>query len=363
MVVLRNMTPVEFRDYIKGKEIVIFGAGRALDSCIDLYFENEKVLFVVDNNRDNWETIHSFRGKGYLITSPEKLELAYKINKEIVCFVDSPFYAVDVLKQLDSMGGLDGLECYIHLIMRNTFDESIPFDFTRGKQLIPKIIHYFWIGGEKIPDRFKHNVEGWKEKNPDYEIIQWDESNYDFSQDKYTLQAYENKMWGFASNLARSRVIYEHGGIYLDTDVKVLERLDPLLSDVAFFNMGCADMVNRGCGFGAVKRAKVLKEMIDAYSGVDFIDINGKPLKAQDHLFCHMVLKKRGFLINNRYQKRDGVVLYPSEVMSPLTINGMNNNFTQKTISIHQKAGSWKNEEEKKDNGYEISNILTRIQV
>lgn len=362
MVNVKNMYPNEFRHYIKNREIVIFGAGKALDSVIDLYFETATILFVVDNNSELWGTRHSFLGKDYAIMSPDSLVQAYSNNKRIICFIDSPFYAIDILKQLDSIDNLDGMECYIHLIMRNSVEQANSFEFTRGKQLIPKKIHYFWVGGNELPDKFKVNIDSWKEKNPEYEIIQWDESNYDFCQDKYTLQAYKSKQWGFVPNIARLKVIYQFGGIYLDTDVKAIASMDSLLCDLAFFNMGNADTVNRGSGFGAVKGAKVIEEMLAEYEGVEFCNETGKPLKIQDHMYCHPVLKKRGFRLDNTYQKKDGVVLYPSEVMSPLTITGMKNNITPKTISIHEKAGSWKSESEQRDNTYELSAILERMQ-
>ena len=79
--------------------------------------------------------------------------------------------------------------------------------------MIPKVIHYCWFGGNPIPEKDRRYIEGWKEKCPDYEIIEWNERNYDVSKNKYMAQAYEEKKWGFVSDYARLDLVYQYGGI------------------------------------------------------------------------------------------------------------------------------------------------------
>ncbi|SFI08596.1 Glycosyltransferase sugar-binding region containing DXD motif-containing protein [Pseudobutyrivibrio sp. OR37] len=360
MVTLKNMGPVAFKNYIKDKEIVIFGAGRALDSCLDIYFENENVLFVVDNNDGLWNTEHEFNGKIYMIYSLNNLIKAYKTNKNLICYIDSPFYANEVVEQLDAIPELDELECYLSIIMRNTFEEIKPWEFTKGPQLIPKKIHYIWVGGKELPGEFKKNIESWRKYNPDYEIIRWDESNYDFCKDEYTKLAFTSRAWGFVPNLARLDIINKYGGIYLDTDVEAIANFDILLKDKSFFNMGSGEMVSRGCGFGSISNADIIQEMID-YICVSIRDTGGEFKKTQDHTFSHPVLKKYGFEIINQYQKKDEIVLYPREVMSPLTIEGMPNMITEKTVSLHKEVGSWKLVEEKKNTSF-MRTLMNRVE-
>ena len=87
---------------------------------------------------------------------------------------------------------------------------------------IPKIIHYCWVGGKPKPQSVLYCIESWKRCCPDYEIREWNESNYDFTKNEYMRQAYEAKKWGFVPDYARLDIIYEYGGIYLDTDVEML---------------------------------------------------------------------------------------------------------------------------------------------
>lgn len=355
MIKIKNMGPAAFKDYIKDKSIVIFGAGRALDSCLDIYFENANILFIVDNNESLWNTSHEFNTKNYIICSVKELVKAYIDNNKLICFINSPFYAKEIVDQLDSIPELDGLECYLSVVMRNTIEEINPWEFTNGPQFIPKKIHYIWIGGKALPDEFKRNIETWRKFNPDYEIIRWDESNLKFDDCDYVKQTYENKEWAFVSNYLRLKVIYENGGIYLDTDVEAVANFDVLLNDEAFFNMGCADRVNNGCGFGAVKHNNIVGKMLRQYVLITGDDLNKKSSKLQGHIILNTVLRIAGFRIENQYQKnKRNEVLYPNEVMSPLDKKQRRSN---KTISIHRESGTWRSAEEQ----IELDNLLKRI--
>ena len=120
--------------------------------------------------------------------------------------------------------------------------------------MIPKIIHYCWFGGNPLPMDVKKCIESWKEKCPDYEIKCWDESNFDVNAHPFTKAAYEAKAWAFVSDYARLRVVYDNGGIYLDTDVELLKNIDFLLPYEGYIGVqqaGC--YCTTGLGFGAIK--------------------------------------------------------------------------------------------------------------
>ena len=97
--------------------------------------------------------------------------------------------------------------------------------------MIPKKIHYVWVGHNPKSPLIKECLTTWKKKLPDYEIIEWNESNFDMHENRYLEEAYQAKKWAFVSDYIRARAIYEQGGIYLDTDVRVLKKLDPLLKN------------------------------------------------------------------------------------------------------------------------------------
>ena len=98
--------------------------------------------------------------------------------------------------------------------------------------MIPKVIHYCWFGGKPIPNDVKKCINSWKKKCGDYEIKCWNESNFDVNAHPFTKAAYEAKAWAFVSDYARLKVVYDHGGIYLDTDVELLKKLGNRRLDV-----------------------------------------------------------------------------------------------------------------------------------
>ena len=120
--------------------------------------------------------------------------------------------------------------------------------------MIPKIIHYCWFGGTEIPEADQKCMASWRKYCPDYTIMRWDESNYDYTKNQYMREAYEAKKWGFVPDFARLDIVYTYGGIYLDTDVEIIRNIDDLLVNSAYmgFESGGA-AVNPGLGFGAEK--------------------------------------------------------------------------------------------------------------
>ena len=96
--------------------------------------------------------------------------------------------------------------------------------------MIPKIIHYCWFGGNPLPKSAIKCIESWKKYLPDYEIKEWNESNFDFSKCAYAREAAEKKKWAFVSDYARFKILYQYGGLYFDTDVEVIKPLDDIIA-------------------------------------------------------------------------------------------------------------------------------------
>ena len=109
--------------------------------------------------------------------------------------------------------------------------------------MIPKVIHYCWFGKNELPEDAKRCIASWKKFCPDYEIIEWNETNYDVRKNKYMSDAYDEKKWAFVSDYARIDIIYNYGGIYLDTDVELLRPLDELLKDKMFCGWESRDSI------------------------------------------------------------------------------------------------------------------------
>ena len=135
--------------------------------------------------------------------------------------------------------------------------------------MIPKKIHYLWFGKGEKNDRIKHCIESWKKYLPDYEIIEWNEDNFDINYNDFTKQAYENKKWAYVSDVARLWVLYNEGGIYFDTDVEVYKPLDEFLGNEAFIGFEDINYLSTAT-IGAEKHNPIIKLILDYYNAIDF---------------------------------------------------------------------------------------------
>ena len=215
--------------------------------------------------------------------------------------------------------------------------------------LIPKIIHYCWFGRNPKPKLAEKCIQSWKKLCPDYEIIEWNEDNYDLSSAPlYVRQAYEMKKWAFVTDYIRLHVVHEHGGIYMDTDVELRKPLDGLLKHPAYFGFEDGKNINTGLGFGAEKGNPILKELMDDYADISF----AKPDGDYDHTPCPVrntkIFLRHGLVQNDSYQiLPNGVLILPNMYLSPIDFETKFKRITPETISIHWFSGSWQTEEER----------------
>lgn len=135
--------------------------------------------------------------------------------------------------------------------------------------MIPKKIHYIWFGKGEKNDRVKHCIESWKKYLPDYEIIEWNEDNFDINYNDFTRQAYENKKWAYVADVARFYILYNEGGIYMDTDVELYKPLDEFLNQEGFIGFEDIHYLSTAT-IGAEKGNPVIKYILDFYNCIDF---------------------------------------------------------------------------------------------
>lgn len=214
--------------------------------------------------------------------------------------------------------------------------------------VIPKIIHYCWVGHNPKPPSVLHCIESWKRCCPDYEIREWNESNYDFSKNEYMRQAYETEKWGFVPDYARLDIVYEHGGIYLDTDVEMVRSFDELLHHEGFFGFEDTGensyFVACGLGFGAVRHNPLLKALRDYYDTVSFRNPDGSLNLTPAPRHNTPLFAQMGVVMNNLYQEWEGNAFYPSEYFCPKIFKTGNCKVTERTFSIHHFSASWMDE-------------------
>lgn len=213
--------------------------------------------------------------------------------------------------------------------------------------MIPKVIHYCWFGRGKFNDTIEKCIASWKKYCPDYEIICWNEDNYDIHKNKYIEQAYSHKKWAFVTDYVRLDVIYNYGGIYLDTDVEILKPLDSMLDCEMYVGMESEKYISFGLGFGAIKGHSYLKEMMEYYETREFVKQEGTLDLTTCPIIQTDILEKYGFRKKNEYQKIPRCIIYPIEVMSPKSFQTAEINITRKTVSIHHFDMSWLKDKEK----------------
>ena len=224
--------------------------------------------------------------------------------------------------------------------------------------MIPKIIHYCWIGNKPLPALAKKCIASWQRIMPDYEIKRWDESNYNFKKNEFMAKTYTQKKWAFVPDYARLDIIYNYGGIYLDTDVEVLKRFDEFLKYPAFCGFESEHFIALGLGFGAEKGNKIIKELMRSYENLDlkisekilnqaslYTKINTEkwqkescvpsPLLQTQYLVENYNLKQ-----NNTRQSLDSMEVFPSSYFCPR--NEVNIPLKTKTAySVHWYNASW----------------------
>ena len=206
--------------------------------------------------------------------------------------------------------------------------------------MIPKTIHYCWFGRGEKPKLARRCIASWRSICEDYELIEWNEDNFDISRHPYLIWCYENKKWAFLSDLARLMIVYEHGGIYVDTDVEVIRPYDDLLGLDAFFGFENDKYVNTGLGFGSVQGHPAIAEMIDSYNKLVPNDDGSFSTDNCPRLNTHALLP-HGMMQNGMRQSVLGAELLPVDYLNPYDDPTGKLQITCNTISIHWYGKSW----------------------
>lgn len=211
-----------------------------------------------------------------------------------------------------------------------------------------KKIHYCWFGGNPLPESAKKCINSWKKYCPGFEIVEWNEKNFDVNVCAYTREAYQAKKWAFVSDYARFKILYLEGGLYFDTDVEMIKPIDDIISKGAF--MGCeAFDIAPGLGLYAPPQLSIYKEFLEHYEQQHFIRKDGLyDLKTVGSRVTK-ILCQYGYDIDriNETQTIRELKIYPSDFFCPIDYSTRNLCITKNTRTIHHYDGSWYNERER----------------
>lgn len=206
---------------------------------------------------------------------------------------------------------------------------------------IPKVIYYCWFGRGKMPGLSEKCLASWKKYCPDYEIVCINEDNFDVYENKYAKEAYEAGKWAFVSDYARLKVIYENGGIYLDTDVELIKPIDDLILGTGYMGFDDKGVISTGLGFGAEKGNELVKALLSDYDDISFLLPDGTfdLTPCPDRNTKTMV--KMGLDINNHSQIFMGIQILPEDYLCPVKYYTGKKTITKNTYSIHHFSASW----------------------
>ncbi|GHV12680.1 hypothetical protein AGMMS49938_05740 [Fibrobacterales bacterium] len=352
MKVLATAEYNEFVDAIKSndKQIICYGTGSVALSSEDIFRKSgidKNLCCFIDRNPKKHGTTLAFSGRDVIIRGIDEL-CAMDLSNKVLLLTLEVFGAV--IESLNQYPELDNLECYIFpALNRSYIKQAIANDeFCRsgykirgGEERIPRTIHYCWFGGTEIPPFMKECIASWSEHNPNYEIVKWNENNYDVYQNNYIKQAYQAGNYAFVSDFARLDVLYKHGGIYFDTDVKVLKNLDDVLYNNSFIAYSKWSVLNSAVS-GSMAGNEIIQKMRDyPRSTIDFVNTDGSYNLDNNSVYESATLAKFGFHKNFIHQSIMGMTVYPPCFFSTAVMSGLNYDIDERTYAVHYAVGTW----------------------
>ena len=202
---------------------------------------------------------------------------------------------------------------------------------------IPKKIHYCWFGKNRKSSLIEHCIDSWRDILKDYEIIEWNEDNFNINSNQYVKEAYNAKKWAFVSDYVRLWVLKQYGGIYLDTDVEVFKSFDVFLKHGFFtgYEEYFNDVFPVTAVMGAEQNHKLLAKLLSEYEHLNFLLPDGSYNSITNTVrITKMLVNKYGVEEkNNKYQVLDNNIhIYPSDFFCVKSEN---------SYSMHHFEGSW----------------------
>jgi len=208
---------------------------------------------------------------------------------------------------------------------------------------IPKVIHYCWFGGKEKPELIKKCMKSWEENLPDYKIIEWNEKNFNIEEFDFTQKAYKAKKWAFVADYCRIWVLYNQGGIYLDTDMEVLKSLDKFIKNESFVGIERDKIINAAI-LGAKAKNEFIKKILNYYDKINFINyIDDLDKITIPNIITQLAIGEGCEGDKDVENVRNIITVYSKEYFYPKNHSWERANITENTYTIHHYEGSWRN--------------------
>lgn len=209
--------------------------------------------------------------------------------------------------------------------------------------MIPKIIHYCWLGEDILPDKIQSCIDSWKKRLPEYDIKLWNTETFDVSSVKWVKEACEAKKYAFAADYIRFYALYNFGGIYLDTDVEVMKPFNDLLDYESFIGFEFSG-IPESAVIGAQKELLWIKKCMDWYHSQSFYDKKGKMRQIVVPFLMKSVFEneeKIELIDNGKLQLFGAKALFPYIYFSPKNFYSGKIVTSPHTYTIHYSEASW----------------------
>ncbi|MGO4543329.1 glycosyltransferase family 32 protein [Paenibacillus sp. 2TAB23] len=206
---------------------------------------------------------------------------------------------------------------------------------------IPRVLHYCWFGRGEKPRKIVKCMKSWEKHLGDFQVMEWNEDNFDISSIRYVKEAYEARKYAFVSDYVRLYALYSHGGIYLDTDVEVIKPLDKFLGHEAFSGFEDQRFLQSGT-MGAAKEHPWIKELLENYDKRSFLLPSGKLDTTTNTAVITEICSRHDLQLNGEFQVlTNGVTFYPRTYFSPYDYIDGGNYISNDSHTIHHFAQSW----------------------
>lgn len=337
MLNLKNSSVENFLSTIENKRILVYGAGRVLRSALEtlgVAFYN-RIAFLIDRKSGG-----VFESGDYSLPIQNLSDVLSAAPEEYALLI-TPLVYDEIFNELNTMDKFHGMDCYIYPIMRDTASpHSFPQPLQGAKLRIPKRINYIWFGGGKMSDLNKRCIESWHKYCPDYEIVLFNEDNYDVTKQPFMYEAYKAKKWASAAEVARLDILKSYGGIYIDTDIELVKNIDFLLyNDFFGYLQSNWFAVNF---FGCVQGCSLIDKLMTPYLERDYLKIKSSTEYSEQIIVDSFKLNKMAEYGFRKWQDGErldgGANLFPQDT---IILNTRTSSITPNTVGIHYYQRTW----------------------